>query len=117
MLQTEHCSLASTAALPASLQVLSLRDDPIGYTVHTRLELLLAPCRALRELYLLECNVSNVGLLNLPAVAACCSALRVLGLQLYVQYPEQILHGEVSPCFAQQHALTRQCYHCPWFWV
>ena len=76
VLQAEECSFAAASALPASLQVLSIMN---GYFSHVkRLELMLAPCAALRELYLRQFCNCDADALDLPLIATSCPRLRVL---------------------------------------
>ena len=84
LLQTEKCSFRSVAGLPASLQILSLwKRLSDRHLLQARLDLLLAPCAALRELYLLHMYTSAV--LDVPAIAAACPELRVLVLRVVVE--------------------------------
>ena len=85
LLQTEACSF-SNAALPATLQVLSLRNTGRAcQPLRERLDLLLAPCAALRELYVQQLDISDAACLDLPVIATSCPALRVLVLHVRTQ--------------------------------
>ena len=90
LLQTEACSF-SNAALPATLQVLSLRNTGRAcQPLRERLDLLLAPCAALRELYVQQLDISDAACLDLPLIAALCPALRVLVLHVRTQDCQEV---------------------------
>ena len=98
LLQTEQCTYDAVSTLPASLHVLSICNRPDAQEglpgirpLRDRLHLLLAPCAALRELYLLQATPCRAATLDLPLLAAACPALRVLvvyvsilGIQVHV---------------------------------
>ena len=88
LLQAEQCSFASVAALPASLQVFLLqnmaRRGRLHHPLNAKLDKLLAPCApALRELYIVQ--VCTAASLDVPKLAACCPALRVLVLHTFME--------------------------------
>ena len=106
LLQAKQCSFKSVAALPASLQMCSLSggDGQVwDIPLRKRLHLLLAPCVALRELYILHFILCGGASLDLPLVATSSPALRVLVLHISV-----IFGPEVSPVPVPQHAMTMQ---------
>ena len=90
LLQTEACSF-SNAALPTTLQVLSLRNTGRAcQPLRERLDLLLAPCTALRELYIQQLDISDAACLDLPLIAALCPALSVLVLHVQTQNCKEV---------------------------
>ena len=83
LLHAEKCMLESVSGLPASLQVLSMCNR-VGdcFPLREGLDQLLAPCAALRELYLV--HTYTLEPLDLPAIAAACPKLRVLVLHIII---------------------------------
>ena len=97
LLHAEYCTFEGFPELPASLQILSLCNRLSGsYPLPERLDLLLAPCAALCELYILLMH--KAAQLDLPAIAAACPALRVLVLSVLVH--NQDTTETVRPCCA-----------------
>ena len=86
VLQAEQCSFDAVHALPASLQVLSLRMGTTNVRpLREGLGLLLAPCAALRELYVLQYARCRAASVDLPSIAAACPVLRVLVLHVHLE--------------------------------
>ena len=104
LLQAEQCRFEDVPALPASLQMCSLRSWELDcpYPLD-RLHLLLAPCAALRELYILRVTLSGAALLDLPSIAATCPALQVLVLHVLME------DQRVSPCPASCTTMQSSC--------
>ena len=103
VLQAEHCSFDCVPELPASLQILSLKNLGRGHSLREgkreyhslfkKVSCLLQRCADLRELYILHTAIQcEPGYLDLPRLADFCPALRVLVLHVF-------MHGgqEVSP--------------------
>ena len=89
LLHAEKCTFEGFPELPASLQTLSLCNRLSGcYPLPERLDLLLAPCAALSELYILLMHKSEQ--LDLPAIAAACPGLRVLVLSVLVHRTQTV---------------------------
>ncbi len=98
VLQAEQCSFAAASALPASLQVFSSSS----LTLNGRLDLLLAPCAALRELYIHLWALEGAALVDLPLIAASCPALRVL-----------VLHIDMAELDAEDDGVRMSNMHSP----
>lgn len=98
LLHADNCSLHSVVALPGSLQVLSLLSgDGKADILRERMDMLLAPCASLRELYILQSFLDSGAPLGLPALAASCPMLRVLVLHVFTATEP----GVSCPCIAE----------------
>ena len=108
LLQAKHCSFAAVPALPASLQICSLRGwNNEGPGLLERLHQLLAPRAALRELHISFYSLfDDAASLALPSIAATCAALRFLVLHVITSHFQ-----EVSPCTAVSTILPSS--RCP----
>ena len=88
-MQLQQCGAAGHAAGPVDTehrQVLSIRNTGRAcQPLRERLDLLLAPCAALRELYVQQLDISDAACLDLPVIATSCPALRVLVLHVRTQ--------------------------------
>ena len=118
LLQAEQCSFDTVSTLPASLHVLSICNR-LGFSqlLRDRLHLLLAPCAALRELYLLGATPCTAATLDLPLIAAACPALRVLVVSVSIRAEGAQVRASCTPaCPARQHCtcclLTVPRYAC-----
>ena len=99
LLHAEKCSFEAVSELPASLQRLSICNRLSHHTfLHERLDLLLAPCAALRELSIVL--TYKIAPLDLPAIAAACPELRVLVLHYVIISPWKGSPEVVSPSCA-----------------
>ena len=94
LLHAEKCSFESLPAMPSSLQVLSLLSADGGNSefLRERLDLVLAPCASLRELYILQSFLDSRAPLGLPAIAASCPALQVLVLHVFAATEPWVSH-------------------------
>ncbi len=97
LLHTQKCTFKAVSQLPASLQTLSLCNRPdYCYPLLERLHTLLAPCATLCELYILQ--TVNHKVLDLPAIAAACPALRVLVLHELDHRPQTVSPSCTPAC-------------------
>ena len=99
LLEAEHCSFTWVPNLPASLQLLSLKNLGRGHSVRNGqrefhpinkyVSCLLHHCVALRELYLLHCKCELANP-DLPSIAASCPVLRVLVLHVVAENGQEV---------------------------
>ena len=116
LLHAEKCTFEAVSQLPASLQTLPLcnRQD-YCYPLLERLHKLLAPCAALCELYIL--HTANHKVLDLPAVAAACPALRVLVLHVLDHRPQTVSPSCTPACTFNTQDAVWDCLVPPDGWT
>ena len=108
LLQAEQCSFASVPALPASLQVFWLCNGlSVRHPQPESLNKLLAPCAALRELYILQYRSFKPVPLNLSVLTTACPALQVLVLHYDTCYDEVKPYLQSSASWPAVHWLGR----------
>lgn len=114
LMQAEHCTFDAVAALPASLRIFSLWNG-MGHhhKNYNRLDMLLAPCTALRELYILQCTLCRPASLDLSLIAACCPALRVVVLHVLREVGQEVsVHLHSSMHWPGSLVVALYACHC-----